>query len=181
MGSVVPIIYCKREGEYGGLRVNTNLLWSQVLSVGGGQFFKGLFLVGEAGVEIDYEQIALGNNTLASYELIEDAEAGRVTLYYDNEGGRISFADYKRGVLQIMTLERKLAASLTFIASSIALPFAKRSSPATKSSSASTGTSATTLGTKLAKSSRMSRSGSKVLVLMATAIHIMNGKTVMKN
>ena len=51
MGSVVPIIYCKREGEYGGLRVNTNLLWSQVLSVGGGQFFKGLFLVGEAGVE----------------------------------------------------------------------------------------------------------------------------------
>ena len=99
MGSVVPIIYCKREGEYGGLRVNTNLLWSQVLSVGGGQFFKGLFLVGEAGVEIDYEQIALGNNTLASYELIEDAEAGRVTLYYDNEGGRISFADYKRGVI----------------------------------------------------------------------------------
>ena len=99
MGSVVPIIYCKREGEYGGLRVNTNLLWSQVLSVGGGQFFKGLFLVGEAGVEIDYEQLALGNNTLASYELIEDAEAGRVTLYYDNEGGRISFADYKRGVI----------------------------------------------------------------------------------
>ena len=44
MGSVVPIIYCKREGEYGGLRVNTNLLWSQVLSVGGGQFFKGYSL-----------------------------------------------------------------------------------------------------------------------------------------
>ena len=98
MGSVVPIIYCKREGEYGGLRVNTNLLWSQVLSVGGGQFFKGLFLVGEAGVEIDYEQIALGNNTLASYELIEDAQAGRVTLYYTNGGGRISQTDYQRGV-----------------------------------------------------------------------------------
>ena len=99
MGSVVPIIYCKREGEYGGLRVNTNLLWSQVLSVGGGQFFKGLFLVGEAGVEIDYEQIALGNNTLASYELTEDAEAGRVTLYYANGGGRIGFAEYQRGVI----------------------------------------------------------------------------------
>ena len=100
MGSVVPIIYCKRENEYGGLRVNTNLLWSQVLSVGGGQFFKGLFLVGEAGVEIDYEQIALGNNTLASYELVEDAEAGRITVYYTNEGGRIrGVADYKRGVI----------------------------------------------------------------------------------
>ena len=103
MGSVVPIIYAKQEvigGEtYGGLRVNTNLLWSQVLSVGGGQFFKGLFLVGEAGVEIDYEQIALGNNTLASYELIEKAEAGRVTLYYTDGGGRISSDDYKRGVI----------------------------------------------------------------------------------
>ena len=99
MGSVVPIIYCKREGNYGGLRVNTNLLWSQVLSVGGGQFFKGLFLVGESGIEIDYEQLALGNNTLASYELIEDAEAGRVTLYYGNEGGRLSQLEYKRGVI----------------------------------------------------------------------------------
>ena len=69
-----------------------------MLSVGGGQFFKGLFLVGEAGVEIDYEQIALGNNTLASYELIEDAQAGRVTLYYTNGGGRISQTDYQRGV-----------------------------------------------------------------------------------
>ena len=103
MGSVVPIIYCKREEidgiTYGGLRVNTNLLWSQVLSVGGGQFFKGLFLVGEAGVEIDYQQIALGNNTLASYELTEDAEAGRISLYYTNDGGRITTTDdYKLGV-----------------------------------------------------------------------------------
>ena len=35
MGSVIPIIYCRRHEKdgvtYGGLRVNTNLLWSQVL------------------------------------------------------------------------------------------------------------------------------------------------------
>ena len=103
MGSVVPIIYCNQTEiagvTYGGLRVNTNLLWSQMLSVGGGQFFKGLFLVGEGGVFIDYNQIALGNNTLASYELLPDAPAGRVSLYYGNGGGRLrAVEDYKLGV-----------------------------------------------------------------------------------
>ena len=73
MGSVIPIVYCKRHEKggitYGGIRVNTNLLWSQVLSVGGGQFFRGIFLVGEAPIKLERRQIALGNNTLASYEL----------------------------------------------------------------------------------------------------------------
>ncbi len=102
MGSVVPVVYCKREEisgtVYGGLRVNTNLLWSQILSVGGGQFFRGIFLVGEAGIELDHSQIALGNNTLASYELKSNANAGRVTLYYTNGGGRITKDNYKLGV-----------------------------------------------------------------------------------
>ena len=103
MGSVVPIVYCKREkiGDvtYGGLRVNTNLLWSQVLSVGGGQFFRGIFLVGEAPVTLEHRQIALGNNTLASYELKKDAEAGRLTLYASDDGGRIKEDDYELGVI----------------------------------------------------------------------------------
>ena len=101
MGSVVPIIYCKREDiggiTYGGLRVNTNLLWSQVLSVGGGQFFRGIFLVGEAPVNLERRQIALGNNTLASYELQRFAEAGRISVYFKN-GGRIDEDDIDLGV-----------------------------------------------------------------------------------
>ena len=51
MGNVIPIVYRRHEKDgstYGGIRVNTNLLWSQVLSVGGGQFFRGIFLVAEA-------------------------------------------------------------------------------------------------------------------------------------
>ena len=103
MGSVVPIIYAKQEdidGEtYGGLRVNTNLLWSQVLSVGGGQFFRGIFLIGEGPLNLAEEQLALGNNTLASYELVKDAEAGRITYYFEKDGGRINSGDYRRGVI----------------------------------------------------------------------------------
>ena len=96
LGSVVPIVYANREDidgkQYGGVRVNTNLLWSQLLSVGGGQFFRGVFLIGEGALALDYAQLALGNNTLASYELPpadEEAEAGRVTVYYAPNGGSI--------------------------------------------------------------------------------------------
>ena len=78
MGSIIPLVYARRETingvTYGGIRVNTNLLWSQVLSLGGDQLFRGIFLVGEGderanSMELDAEQFALGNNLLGGYEL----------------------------------------------------------------------------------------------------------------
>ena len=101
LGSVVPIIYAKREGKYGGIRVNTSMLWSQLLSVGGGQFIKTLHLISEGGegFSIDEEQTALGNNLLGSYELVKDAQAGRVTFYFDGTGGRLNAKDYELGVV----------------------------------------------------------------------------------
>ena len=101
LGSVIPIIYAKREGQYGGVRVNTNLLWSQLLSVGGGQFIKTLHLISEGGngFRIDEEQTAMGNNLLGSYELRKDAESGRVTFYFEDNGGRINKNDYELGVV----------------------------------------------------------------------------------
>ena len=101
LGSVIPIVYAKREGQYGGVRVNTNMLWSQLLSVGGGQFIKTLHLISEGGngFRIDEEQTALGNNLLGSYELRKDAESGRVTFYFEDQGGRIDKNDYELGVI----------------------------------------------------------------------------------
>ena len=101
LGSVIPIIYAKREGQYGGVRVNTNLLWSQLLSVGGGQFIKTLHLISEggSGFRIDEEQTAMGNNLLGSYELKKDAQSGRVTFYFEANGGRINKNDYELGVI----------------------------------------------------------------------------------
>ena len=105
LGSVVPIVYAKKEEidgkQYGGIRVNTNMLWSQLLSIGGGQFFRGIFLVSEKAVQLDHTQMALGNNTLASYELspkADESEAGRVT-YYFKDGGRIDKDDFELGVI----------------------------------------------------------------------------------
>ena len=51
LGSIVPIVYARRETidgvSYGGVRVNTNLLWSQVLSLNGDQLLRGIYLIGE--------------------------------------------------------------------------------------------------------------------------------------
>lgn len=103
MGSVIPIVYCKREeinGEvYGGVRVNTNLLWSQLLSIGGGQSFKGIYMIGEGPLTLEQKQIALGNNMLSGYELAKNLEAGRISIYYNSNGGRLTSVSYERGVL----------------------------------------------------------------------------------
>ena len=101
LGSIVPIIYANRGKNYGGVRINSNMVWSQMLSIGGGQFFKGLFLVGEGSskLKLDLQQTAFGNNTLASYDLEQNIEAGRITIYEKTNGGRIKRGDYAAGVI----------------------------------------------------------------------------------
>ena len=107
LGSVVPIVYAKREtidgNQYGGIRINTNLLWSQLMSIGGSQFFRGIFLVGECngdktGPVIAEEQTALGNNLLGNFDLRKDREAGRISIYYAPGTGRIKADDLVAGV-----------------------------------------------------------------------------------
>ena len=148
LGSVVPIVYAKKEEidgkQYGGIRVNTNMLWSQLLSIGGGQFFRGIFLVSEKAVQLDHTQMALGNNTLASYELspkADESEAGRVT-YYFKDGGRIDKDDFELGVIAAKDLERS---TLPIFMRSMATPSSARPfSPATKPSSESSAMLGTT-------------------------------------
>ena len=102
LGSTVPLIYTKRQQidgiAYGGVRVNTNLLWSQLYSVGGGQLLRALFLVGEGTIpKLDVDQFAIGNNVIGGYRLNND-EAGRISLYYSPDGGRITSSDYISGL-----------------------------------------------------------------------------------
>lgn len=101
LGSTIPLVYTNRQSidgvSYGGVRVNTNLLWSQIYSIGGGQLLRGLFLVGEASIaELDATQFAIGNNLLTGYDLAQ-REAGRITLYYSADGGRLTSTDYIAG------------------------------------------------------------------------------------
>jgi hypothetical protein len=102
LGSTIPLVYTNRQEidgiAYGGVRVNTNLLWSQLYSIGGGQLLRALFLVGEGTIpQLDVDQFAIGNNIIGSYKL-ESTEAGRISLYYSPDGGRITSSDYVAGL-----------------------------------------------------------------------------------
>lgn len=101
LGSVIPIVYARREligGEYyGGIRINMPMLWNQVLSLGGSQMIRGVFLLGEATVgSIDTNGFAVGSNTLNGYIFDNESateEGSRVTIYFSPDGGRITGAD----------------------------------------------------------------------------------------
>ena len=99
LGSSVPVIYAKREVingfTYGGVRVNTNLVWSQMQSYGGNQLFRAIFLIGEGAIgALDPTQFAFGDNTINGYDLgLGNSSNSRVTFYQKTNGGRITSAD----------------------------------------------------------------------------------------
>ncbi len=103
LGSVIPLVYANRQTidgvSYGGFRVNTNLLWSQIYSVGGGQLLRSIFLVSEGTVaELDPTQFAIGNNLINNYDLAI-TDHGRISIYYRANGGRLTGADHIAGQL----------------------------------------------------------------------------------
>jgi len=103
LGSVVPIVYANRQVidgvSYGGIRVNTNLLWSQIYSVGGGQLLRSIFLVSEAQIQsLDATQFAIGNQLINNYDL-RVTDHGRISIYYSSDGGRLTSADHIAGTI----------------------------------------------------------------------------------
>ena len=104
LGSVVPLVYANRQVingiAYGGVRVNTNLIWSQIYSIGGGQLLRAVFLIGEASItNLDAEQFAIGNNLINGYDL--NSDFGRITIYSSPDGGRLSSSDRIAGQLAV--------------------------------------------------------------------------------
>ena len=93
LGSTIPLVYANRRqvgGKvYGGVRVNTNLLWSQLQSIGTGQFLRSIFLIGEGPVpRPDPEQFAIGNNLIRNFDLTP-SDNSRVSIYYV-DGSRVT-------------------------------------------------------------------------------------------
>ena len=72
LGGTIPLIYTKRETKqgvnYGGVRVNLPLLWSQTLSLYGGQMFRGVFLLGEASIgAVQADNYAIGSSLIQNF------------------------------------------------------------------------------------------------------------------
>jgi hypothetical protein len=92
LGSTIPLVYANRRiasdgNYYGGVRVNTNLLWSQLFSVGGGQLLRGIFLISEGTIgQPDPMQFAIGNNLLSTFDL-QESDTSRLSIYF-TDGSR---------------------------------------------------------------------------------------------
>lgn len=105
LGSTIPLVYAKRETidgvTYGGVRVNTNLVWSQMTSLGGSLMLRAVCMISEAEpLEIDPTQFAFGDNLLGAYDLATaNNSSSRVTFYVSRDGGRITSADRVAGRL----------------------------------------------------------------------------------
>lgn len=103
LGSTIPLVYAKRETisgvTYGGVRVNTNLVWSQMASLGGGQMLRAVFLISEGTIgSIDPLQFAFGDNVMGGYDLsTANATSSRVTFYVSPDGGRLTSEDRVAG------------------------------------------------------------------------------------
>jgi hypothetical protein len=101
LGEPIPVVYANREVidgvVYGGVRVNATLLWSQVLSLGGSQMLRAVFMLSEGKLaSVEPNGFAIGGNTIGGYDLgsVSANEASsRLTVYYRPDGGRITSAD----------------------------------------------------------------------------------------
>ena len=104
IGSTIPLVYANRREVggtyYGGVRVNLNLLFSQLYSVGGGQLLRAIFAVSEGTLpQPAVSQYAIGNNLLNNYDL-SISNNSRLSLYYVNgsqSDNRIAVGDHIAG------------------------------------------------------------------------------------
>ena len=96
LGETIPLIFTRREGNHGGIRVSTKLIWSQMLSHWSGQQLRGLFLICQSELESnpDFAGYAIGDTTLANYM------NAKLAIYGKIQGGRIKDVDkYPEGSL----------------------------------------------------------------------------------
>ena len=102
-------MYANREtiggNYYGGIRINMPMLWNQILSLGGGQMLRGVFLLGEGTVSsLDTTGFAIGSNTLQGYVFDTSSateQGARVTVYASRDGGRITGTDRVLGRTEV--------------------------------------------------------------------------------
>jgi len=104
LGEVMPLVFANRQTfnnkTYGGVRVETKLLWSQLLSQGDGQELLALFLASAgqlaASSTPDFKGFAIGDNLLRGYQ------DNKFAVYFQRGQpgeGRITTADKIAGDL----------------------------------------------------------------------------------
>ena len=110
LGEIIPLVFTKQETEiigdtkyyYGGVRVNTRLLWSQMLSLGTGQQLKALFMIGLADLanKPEFAGYAIGDLLLKNYINKKLALYIRHTIDPEKDGRPEEIHRYEEGTLE---------------------------------------------------------------------------------
>lgn len=91
LGDTIPLIFCDRSNpdSIGGVRVNSQLMWSQMQSLGTSQRLRALLLFGMGKVQYrpQFEGWMIGNNPMDAYT------ASKLALYFETDGSRIKQRD----------------------------------------------------------------------------------------
>ncbi|MFZ9261292.1 MAG: hypothetical protein ACO23G_12780 [Limnohabitans sp.] len=96
LGETIPLVFANKQGEVGGVRVKTLLLWSQLLSEQISQELVALMLLsaGTLAKRPEFAGYSIGDQTLKNYT------HAKLALYYRENGGRIQNTDrYSEGEL----------------------------------------------------------------------------------
>ena len=100
LGSVIPLVYTKQQTlnnvTYGGVRVNSSLLWSYMTTLGRAQQLRALMLFshGPTGIP-DYAGYAIGDLLIENYAL------GKAKLFFARSGGRFFQSNaYSKGEME---------------------------------------------------------------------------------
>ncbi len=82
LGESMQLVFANRRNNYGGVRVETKLLWSQLLSKGDGQELLAIFLAngGELASQPDFDGMGIGDSLLRGYQ------ASKLAIYFRNGG-----------------------------------------------------------------------------------------------
>ena len=82
LGESMQLVFANRRNNYGGVRVETKLLWSQLLSQGDGQELLAIFLAngGELAAQPDFDGMGIGDSLLRGYQ------ASKLAVYFRNGG-----------------------------------------------------------------------------------------------
>ena len=108
LGETMPLVFANRQTfsgtAYGGVRVETKLIWSQLLSMGNSQELLALFLAGNGTLltRPDFEGIAIGDSLLRGYQ------TSKLALYFQSGApgeGRITEVDKIIGDLKSRSLD----------------------------------------------------------------------------
>lgn len=84
-GQTIPLVFAKRVGSLGGVRVNGSLVWSQMIAEKGYQQLRAVFAFSDGVTEgvPDYAGLAVGDTLLEGYT------AKKVAAYWRQNGGRL--------------------------------------------------------------------------------------------